>query len=456
MDAPADLRRRLGTGDAVAIFVGIIVGSGIFRAPSAVAAAAPGLAAGLLFWIAGGLVTACGAFCYAECGVRLPQTGGFYVFYRETYGPSVAFVGGWIALFVTYPASVAAIALIFSQYLAEALPFTAGWERSAGIGVIVLASLLNVVGVRVGAWAQRILTSAKVVALGGVCAAALFAGRSLPRPPAPEEVAAGAPWAAMIAAMVAVLWTYDGWSDVTLVSGEIRNPARNLRRAVLAGTAILVVLYALVQVAVWALLPPEVAARSGRVVADAVNAGLGGRAGTIVALLVVLSTFGSINAIVLAVSRLGFAMARDGAFVRWFGGIHPRWETPARATAALAAASVAYVLRSDFQNLLNYFTFSVWIFYALTAVALLRLRRLGVGAASARSALGAAIAPAVVIGTAACMTSGLLVQNTRGSLYGLAMIGAGFAAYGVWRRTTRPRVGSVSGSPPTSPTARSR
>ncbi len=148
-----ELKRQLDVLDAAAIFVGIILGSGIFVAPAAVAAAAPG-PAGPLLWLLGGCIAACGAFCYAECGARLPRTGGFYVFYREAFGAPVAFVGGWAAVLVTYPASIAAIALVFARYLGEVVPLR-GMEVVAAVGALVATGTLNVVGVRVGAGAQR-------------------------------------------------------------------------------------------------------------------------------------------------------------------------------------------------------------------------------------------------------------------------------------------------------------
>ncbi len=436
-----DLPRRLGLTDAVSLFVGIILGSGIFVAPAAVAGVtrSPWIAAGL--WIVGGVITVCGAFCYAECGARLPRTGGFYVFYREAFGDALAFVGGWVALFVTYPASIAAIALIFAQYLGEAVPAL----RGAGGGllpsaVILAAGALNIVGVRTGALTQRVLAGTKVAALGALSLAAVLVADT----PRPSELGAdhgSAPvaWVGLLSALVALLWTYDGWSDVTLVSGEIRDPSRNLALAVLVGTGILVLLYTAVQLAVGVLLAPGAAATSASVVTDAVQAGLGPRAGRLVALLVVVSTFGSINGIVLAVSRLGFAMARDGAFVRWFGAIHPRWETPARSTGMLVAASIFYVHVGTFRNLLQYFSFSVWIFYGLTAIAVLKLRRRRVGGEGAWTAPGGVAAPAVVLATGTGMTVGLMVQDTASSLHGVGMLAAGFVAYGLWRRFSRGR-----------------
>jgi len=434
-----ELPRRLGLVDATSIFVGIILGSGIFVAPAAVAAATSSPWTGAGLWILGGLITVFGAFCYAECGARLPRTGGFYVFYREAFGDSLAFVGGWVALFVTYPASIAAIALIFAQYLGQAVPeLRVPGPRWAATFVIVGAGCLNAIGARTGPLAQRALTGAKVAALAALTLTALLADGA---PDSAGRGAGGGPaggaWVGVLSALVALLWTYDGWSDVTLVSGEIRDPARNLSRAVVLGTVILVLLYTTVQLAVGSLLEPGAAASSTHVVADAVQAGLGPQSGRVVALLVVVSTFGSITGIVLAVSRLGFAMAKDGAFVRWFGAIHPRWRTPARSTGVLVASSIFYVHAGTFRNLLQYFSFSVWIFYGLTALAVLRLRARGVGEDAPWKAPGGAAVPAVVLATALAMTAGLLVQNPGASLRGVAMLAAGFVVYGLWRRASR-------------------
>ncbi|MEE8409583.1 MAG: amino acid permease [Myxococcota bacterium] len=318
----SDLRRQLGWLDAVAIYVGIILGSGIFVAPAAVAAAVGTWWMAVGLWITGAVIAACGACCYAECGARLPRTGGFYVYYREAYGEPVAFIGGWAALLITYPASLAAIALIFGRYLAEILPYASdGWIKCYGAAALLLAALLNGVGVKAGAGMQRVLTTFKVLALALLCLAALVAPESATveaaTPAASDLLPTG--FGAVLMAMVILLWTYDGWSDVTLVSGELKTPGRDLGRTVLVGTLLLAALYVLVQVAVMFLLSPADAASSKRVVADAVAGGLGERYGRVVALLVVVSTFGSLNGIVLTASRLGFAMARDGVFMRWFG-----------------------------------------------------------------------------------------------------------------------------------------
>ncbi|MBI3179957.1 MAG: amino acid permease [Deltaproteobacteria bacterium] len=442
MPGVAGLKRQLGWFDAAALYVGIILGSGIFVAPAAVAQAAPALGSAAGMWLLGAFIAGCGAFCYAECGARLPRTGGFYVFYRETYGDTVAFVGGWAALLITYPASVAAIALIFARYLAQIIP-QAEWEAGVAAAAVVASGLLNVVGVRVGAWAQRLLTATKVIALAVLCLAALLAPVSAAPLAAATPAGLTMDLGVLTAALVVMLWTYDGWSDVTLVAGEIDNPGRNLGRAVLVGTLTLAALYLLVQMAVLVLLPADAAAGSKQVVADAVRAGLGTAAGRMVAVLVVVSTFGSLHGVIFTASRLGFAMANEGAFLPWLAAVHPRFGTPARSTAALVAATLVFVFVATFQNLLGLFSFNVWIFYGTSAVALLVLRRRGVGEPVTWRAPGGALAPLVVVATALCMTVGLLVQSPLRSVMGLGLLAAGLPVYAVWtlarRRLKAPR-----------------
>ena len=442
------LKRQLGLIDAAAVTAGNILGSGVFVAPAAVAAAATGFGSTAAIWILGGIIAACGAFCYAECGTRLPHPGGFYVFYRAVYGRPVAFVGGWAALLITYPASIAAIAIVFGQYARELAPGAAPSASSLAAAALVIVGLLNIVGVRAAAWAQRFLTVSKVGALAAVClTAVIFAGvapQSQDRPSSPEAAAPApdVPWTVLLGAIVVVLWTYDGWSDLSLLAGEVRDPGRVLGRAVVVGMLVLVALYIAVQMSVGALLPPGRAAASDRVVAEAVESGLGVRYAWIVALLVALTTFGSVHGVTLTSSRIGYAMARDRTFFDWFGAVHPRFGTPARSVALVTAASLVYVFAAGFRNLLGFFSFSVWFFYGLTAIALLVLRRKGIGGAGAWRAPGGLLAPAVVLLTAAGMTSSLMAEDPKRSLIGLTLLLAGFPVYAAWHLLGRLRKGA--------------
>jgi APA family basic amino acid/polyamine antiporter len=421
--------------DATAVFAGILLGSGIFVAPAAIAGAVPSIPAACALWICGAVVAACGACCYAECAARVPSNGGFFVFNREAYGPSVAFVGGWAAIFVTYPASIAAIALVFSEYLAQATG-VAGWERTTAASALILAGILNVAGLRTGPRAQILLTSTKILALGALAVAALLVNaQGAPSAGVAAAPAAPATASAWLSALMIMLFAYDGWSDVTLVAGEVRDPGRNIGRAVLAGTAILAILYGLTQIAVMTVLPDGAAANSSRPVAAAIEATLGSTAGRAVSMLVVVSTFGSVLGTVFTVSRLGFAMAQGGAFLRSMATLHRRWGTPARATAALTATSVVYVVFGSFRGILALFTFSVWIFYGITAVALLILRRRGVGEPVPWRAPLGWVPPVVVLAVGAGMTAQLVALDPLRALGGAALIAAAFPVYALIARS---------------------
>ena len=420
--------RHLGLVDATALYAGIILGSGIFVAPAAVAAAAPSLPSALALWLAGAVIAACGASCYAECSSRVPESGGFFVFQQRAFGPAVAWVGGWAAIFITYPASIAAIAMIFASYFTEATGL-AGWERPVGAAALVAAAALNAAGLRTGPVAQRVLTALKLAALAAVALAALTA-------PAADPVsrpATGMDAVTWLGALLLLLWSYEGWSDVTLVTGELRDPRRNLGRAVLAGTAILVVVYGLTQAAVMHALGGAAAA-SSRPVAEATAAAWGPGAGRLVAALVVVSTFGSILGVTLTVSRLAQAMAEGGAVLRTVAPFHPRLGTPVRAIAIVTGASLVYVAVASFRGILAYFTFSVWIFYGLTAVCVFVLRKRRVGEAEAWRAPLGPVAPVVVLGVALAVTAQVVAGRPAEALAGAGMLLAGFVAYAVVRR----------------------
>jgi APA family basic amino acid/polyamine antiporter len=426
------LRRQLGLIDVSAIFVGIIIGSGIFTTPSYVAGAAPGILSASILWIIGGAIAACGAFCYAECASRMPHTGGFYVYFREVYGEGAAFVGGWSAILVTYPVSIAFTALVAARYFAEVVPATKGLEVGCAAVAVMIAGLLNAFGIRLGAIAQRALTGSKVAALAILCLAALIAGGAAERSASPVEL--NSDFGVVLGALVGVLFTYDGWSDVTMIAGEVKDPAKNLGRAVLLGIGLLVGLYVLVQVSVLTLLSPEQAAHSGGVLAEAVRAGVGSVSARTIALLVLISTMGSITGVVLAASRLGFAVLRDQPGLSWLARVHAATGAPIYAISAIVGASIAYVMVASLRDLINLFSFTVWLFYGMTAVALLVLRKRNIGDPEGWRAPLGPIPPVVVLATGVLMAIGQIRENPVRSLIGLSLLLAGVPVFLIKQR----------------------
>lgn len=455
-DSPHELARSLTLVDAVALFVGIILGSGIFFAPAAVALVTPSLGGQLAFWLAGGLIAAAGAFTYAECATRMPRDGGFLVYYREAFGGRVAFAAGWAALVVTYPASLGAIARGAVGYAAALVPGAAKAETAVAVLVVLAIAGLNSLGAHAGPWTQRALTGVKVAALVLLCLAALVGGTSAAGRPgdvaaaitsgaADAPLAAGgfATWALVIGALVAVLWTYDGWTDVTMIAGEVREPEKNLVRAVTIGLVVLVALYVLVQVAVHLLLGAA-AAGSSQVLADATTRGLGERAGRLLAALAVVSSLGSLNGILLASSRLGYAMAREGLLPAWLGVVAPGRGVPLRSTWVLALIACVYAASGSFRELLAFFGQTIWVFYGATAVALLVLRRRGARAGAQGATVAGPVAPIVLIVAALAMTTSLAVESPTRMLIGLALLAAGAPVYGLMQKFVVARSASSS------------
>jgi APA family basic amino acid/polyamine antiporter len=396
-DVPADagLRRELGLFGAVSMVVGIVIGSGIFLGVNRVAAGAgePWLIA--VAWALGGALTLMGALTYAELGVLFPRAGGEYVFLREGLGSLLAFLSGWVAFTINLAGSAAALAVVFANQLFSLVsgcePATlldAGWLRVTTAQVfasaLILAfSALNYYGLRLGGAVQKGLTVGKgalMVLLAG--AALLYLGPER----APDSLAACAGAAAQVSdgftvsgffglAMVAVLFAYDGWTNVVRVGGEIRDPGRTLPRALLLGVLAVAALYTLLSLGYLNVLGFDGFAGSHRTVASDTAHVLFGEGGErFVAAAILLSVLGSLNGITISGPRIYYAMAKDRLFPRTFAAVN-RHHVPGRAIWAQAAIAIAFLLFFDFEQLTDNVVFISFLFYALAAVGLLVLRR---------------------------------------------------------------------------------
>lgn len=443
--ADGTLDRTLGLTDAVSMVVGIILGSGIFVAPATVAALAPhpALAAGL--WGCGALIAGCGAMCYAECGARLPHDGGFFVFFERAFGARVAFVAGWAALFISYPTSLAGVTKLGVGYLPAAWPTLAEQKTAFALALITAAAVLNAVGVALGRWVQRLLTLAKLLAIVGVVGCALWVfGRAdgallpvatHPTGPAPDAGTASVV-GLLLSALATLMWTYDGWTDVTMVAGEVKHPERNLARAVVLSLVVLFAVYAAVQVAVMLILGAQEAAQSDQVLALALGRALGPVGGQTVAWLVLLTTAGSVHGLLFATSRLAYAMAERGAVSAHLARVAPGSHTPVLSIWAVWAMSCVYTVAGSFAELLEIFALVIWLFYGATGVALLRLRRRGVGSPLTATGFNTATAPAVLLGAAAVMTGLQVAEAPLRALTVCGLLGAAYWATGTMRRAT--------------------
>jgi len=379
---PGELPRRLGLWSAIAVVAGITIGSGIFRTPASVTNRLPGPLPLFIVWTAGGIVALCGAVTLAEVAAAFPDTGGIFVFIRRSWGRLPAFLFGWAELAIIRAAAVGAIATTFAEYLLRVLGYDPtvapydGWVHYVAAAAIAVIAGLNYVGVRWGSLVQNVTTLAKFVGLLFIVVAAIVIG--LPRtgghftPAAPPGSFSIAPFGL---ALVSVLWAYDGWADLAFISGEVKDPARNLPRALILGTLAVIVVYLLANVAYLGTMSVGEIRHSKLVAADVALRLVGPAGVTLVAVTVMLSTLGTLNGSILTNPRVFFAMAADGLLFRKIAAVHPKYETPYVAIALTAVLGIIFVLLRTFEQLADTFVTAILPFYALGVASIFVFRR---------------------------------------------------------------------------------
>ncbi|HEX9940268.1 MAG TPA: amino acid permease [Longimicrobium sp.] len=425
---------------AAAAAVGLTIGSGIFRVPATVAAESGSVGAIALVWVLGGVITLCGALTVAELAAAFPRAGGIYVYLREAYGPLAAFLFGWSWFFIRSAAS-AGTALVFVAYLRTFVPLDDLGQRLAAVGLIVLVGAANYRSVRLGAAVQDMSTLAKVLAIL-VAAGAIFAlgearGGALAAPPTFAPAGLGG----LGVALVAALFAYDGWIAATLIAGEVRDPGRSLPRALTWGAVVVVATYLAINAAYLYALPLADLAASKAVAVDAMTRVTGAGGAALIAALVMLSTFGGLNAGLMTGPRVYYAMAEDGLFFRRVAAVHPRFGTPHVAVALLVVLTVLNASVRTFEQLAEAFVLLLYPFLALTVAAVFVLRRRRPDLPRPYRTAGYPVVPAIfLVGTVAMMLNALLERPTT-TLLGAAIVAAGVPIYFVWRSAARKEAG---------------
>ena len=435
------LLRRIGLLAATSITVGNIVGSGIFRSPHSVAQQIEGLPVVLAAWILGGLLSLAGSLVLAELAVLHPKTGGLYVFIKEAFGDLWAFVFGWASLWVIKPTVIASIVSVFALYFAEAVGLDPSTQPWLGAGAIVVLTAINALGVREGAGTQTLFTLLKVAGIVLLCGAAFFLPHGgAPGSDGPAAAALVPPplLAGFVAAMISILFAYDGWTDVTYCGGEVKDPRRNLPIAILGGTGLVIALYVLTNLAYYTVLSPAEVATHEAVGSETVRRILGAAGAQALAVLVAVSTFGTTNGAILTGPRVTQAMAADGLLWRPAAHVDPRRGTPDVALLLQGALSIAWLLAArGFEDVSGWFVTTSWLFYGLSTAAIFVLRRRhGAPAGGYRTPLYP-LMPLLFIGvTVLIIVSDLSASGWR-AWAGVAIAATGIPAYFAWVR--RPR-----------------
>ena len=443
------LVRRLGPWDAALVTIGSVLGTGIFITTGDMARSLPHPGLILLAWLVGGVLTLAGALTYAELGALFPRAGGQYVFLKEAYGPLWGFLFGWAAFTVIQGGGIATLAVGFGEYLGAFLPFfstrhvllSAGaWSVNGGqlagaLGIVFLTAV-NYVGVREGAGLQNLVTIVKIGSLVGLAVFGLAA-------PAPQQPRLFAPLAgdltlaAFGVAMIAVLWSYDGWYAPTNLAGEMRRPERDLPIGLITGTLAVALLYVLMNLVYGRALTVEQMAASPRI-GEASAAVLFGPAGArIITAAVLVSTFGCISSTILYAARIYLPMAEDGVFFPALAKIHPRYRTPSASILAQGTWASLLTFSGTYEQLYTYVTFVIVLFHAATGAAVFVLRRTRPDAPRPYRVWGYPLVPALFILPSLALVANTLAERPRESHFGVGILALGLPAYAWWRRGSK-------------------
>ncbi len=487
--------RELGLLDSVMMVTGSMIGSGIFIVSANMARQLGSGGWLLAAWIASGLLVMAAALSFGELAAMMPRVGGQYVFLREAYSPLLGFLYGWTFFLVIQTGTIAAVAVAFARFLGvvapaisastfliEPIDLSQGYavslslQQLVAILLIVALSAVNAFGLRTGMLIQNVLTAVKTLALAGLIGLGLLVGRNagalaanfssfsamwaprnavtitpdlLPLPPISAGQGGLALLAVFLIALVGPLFSASAWNDVTFAAAEIRHPRRNLPLALAAGVGLVSLLYVLANVAYLVTLPMAAirGASEDRVGTAALEAILGGRGASIMAVAIMISTFGCNNGLILAGARVYYAMARDGLFFRGAGRLN-RWRVPGVGLAIQCVwASLLVLLRTRlrdasgavkygnlYTNLLEYVVFAVLLFYVFTLIGLFILRRKQPDAERPYRVWGYPAVPLFYIGGATLVMIALLAYRTQTTWPGLLFVLTGIPVYFLWRR----------------------
>ncbi len=459
-----DLVRGLSLTAAIMIVAGSMIGSGIFRKPATMASQLGSPEVLIFVWVAAGLITLIAVLVNAEVAGMIQDTGGQYVYFRKMYGDFTAYIYGWSILSVIQTGSQAAIAYAFSEYLGYFIKYpqlSQNWQNFAlyvplvgnihpfadfgtkAVAIIVISFLsgINYVGVIFGGRVQTFATIIKIasillisfllLALGNGSFSNIYSGLSLPH-------SSGGSYISMLGlAFAGAFWAYDAWNNITFVSGEVQNPLRNVPRALVFGTLIVIVVYVLINIAFLYVLPINEMAKSPLVAATAAEKIFGPNGASLISIAVIISTFGALNGSILATARVPFAMARANIFFKSLGKVHPKFGTPHTSLFVQGIWSCVLVLSGSFDTITDYVMFASWLFYLLGAFGVIILRKKMPDAVRPYKVWGYPYTPALFVLFAFLFLINSIVSDTQNAMMGLVLIGCGLPFYFFWKYKSR-------------------
>jgi basic amino acid/polyamine antiporter, APA family len=439
----SQLSRTLRPRDLLLLFIGSVIGSGIFLTPGLILRQLDGsVGAAFLVWIVGGILSLLGALTYAELSAANPEAGGLYCFIRDGFGRIPAFLYGWSLFLVIASGTIAALAHAFTRYLAEIVPVPAAATKPTAVVMIAVVTAVNVWGTRKSSDLQNWTTLIKALAVAVLSVVLLALGHHAHEIPAALHTTqqGTAFFSAFGLAMIAVLWAYEGWQFGTYSAGEVIDPQKSFPRAFLLGSLILVALYLVANVAYLIALGPAAATASDAIAATAASSVLGPWAGKFIALTILISVFSSTNSVVLTAPRVFYAMANDNLFFKKLAEVHPRFGTPAAAIIALGVWSAILACAGKFAELIGGVIFVGWIFYGLAAAAIFPLRRKSPNAKLPYRVPGYPFTPFLFVLAAAAIVANAIIlafsdpASFQHIVVAIILFLLGLPAYAFWRR----------------------
>ena len=433
---PPSLERVLSLLDATMINVGGVVGSGIFMVPATVAFFTGSASLFFLVWILGGIVSLFGALSVAELGAAMPRAGGQYVYLNEAYGPLWGYLYGWSAVAVINTASIAAVGVAFSEYLGFFFPISDASIKGIAVVTIVLLTIINIVDVKSGAWFQNLFTLSKLGAIFGIILLGLVMEGGTNQNLSP--IFSDKPFIGLIGplglAMVSVLWTFDGWIFITYVAGEVKNPGRNIPLSLIFCMLIVVSVYLLLNYVLLFTLGFTGMNGSELVVSDAASVFLGNKGAAVVTIIILISLIGANNGFVLSSARINYAMARDKLFFNQAAQIHSRFKSPANALIIQCVWACLLTFTGTFNQLITYIIFTSWIFYGMSAGAVIILRKKKPDMDRPYKTPVYPWIPIIFIFFAIFLTINTIMEAPRDAAIGAGIILAGLPLYYYWKK----------------------
>jgi APA family basic amino acid/polyamine antiporter len=455
-----ELIRGLSLTAAMMIVAGSMIGSGIFRKPATMAGQLGSPEFLILVWIFAGFITFIGALVNAEIAGMIDATGGQYVYFRKMYGDGLAFIYGWSIFSVIQTGSQAAIAYVFGEYLGYFIqypqlpqnlqdfsiympfvgnihPFLEFGPKAVAIICIIFLTTVNYLGVVFGGIVQTIVTFIKIASIiilsfllftsGAGSFSNFNSGFQIP-----QETITGF-FTAIGLALAGAFWAYDGWNNVTFVSGEVKNPQRNIPLGLLYGTLIVIAVYVLANLAYLYILPVDVMAKSPLVAATAMEIIFGTAGGSIIAIAVIISTFGALNGSILASARVQFAMAKDNLFFNFLSKVHPKFSTPHTSLVVQGIWSAILVLSGSFDTITDYVIFAAWLFYMLGAYGVIVLRKKMPDTPRPYKVWGYPYTPWIFVIFSLLFLINSLISDTEDAAMGTILILLGLPFYLYWK-----------------------